>query len=99
MLQVWVRQWRSLKGRHHLQRQGALWIGGGAGGRAASCPACVVWSHPLPLRTSRKNEGLALCIVKALPRAANHVGLHFGLTSGALWLVDLLLQEPTSPLG
>lgn len=29
MLQVWVGQWRSLKDRHHLQRQGVLWIGGG----------------------------------------------------------------------
>lgn len=70
-----------------------LW-NGGWGVREAFCSACVAWSYPLPLRTSRKSEGLALCIVKALPRTANRVGFHFGLTPGALWLVDLLLQEP-----
>lgn len=93
VLQVWAGQWRSLKDRHHLQRQGVLWVGGWEV-RAASCSACMAWSHPLPLRTSRKNGGLALCVVKALPRTANRVGFHFGLIPGALWLVDLLLQEP-----
>lgn len=63
MLQVWAGRWRSPQDRHPLQRQGVLWTGG----RAASCPACAAWSKSLPLKTSRKKQGLALCILEAVP--------------------------------
>lgn len=48
MLQVWVGPWRSLKDRHHLQRQGVLWIGGGWGGGVEQLLVLLCGLEPTP---------------------------------------------------